>query len=483
MNTGQSTEEVAPSASYQSTFSWRYGTPEMRAVFSELHKVELWRRIWVTLATVQSKAGLISREELDDLRYHERDIDIERIQEIEQQTRHDVFAAITEYAEKARKGGGKLHLGATSMDITDNAEMLRLKEALALIEEQTAALLTAFRKRIHDTADLPCMAYTHLQPAEPTTVGYRFAFYAQELLTTFDQLLTVKSKLRAKGMKGAVGSMASYTALLHDSSMSPEEMEAAVLSKLGLTAAPVSTQIGSRMYEVQIIESLAGIASGVAKFAADLRILQSPAFGEWREPFEKQQVGSSAMPFKRNPVASEKICSLARYVAQLPVVLHENVQHSYLERTLDDSANRRLVVPDAFLAVSEILKTAIRLVERMTIDERAIAQNLHKYAPFSALEGVLMQAVKHGGNRQKLHEVLKQHAMTAWDAIAQGQDNPLQQLITHDPKIATYCTPEAVSTAFDPLHHIGRAALHARQMADIISHALIAWKKNGTISG
>lgn len=482
MSIRQSADETALYRTYQTPFSWRYGTPQMRIVFSELHKVELWRRIWVILAQVQCKAGLISQSELDDLQYHERDIDIERIQEIEQQTRHDVFAAITEYAEKAKKGGGKLHLGATSMDITDNAEMIRLKEAITLIEEQIATLLTALRKRIKTYADLPCMAYTHLQPAEPTTVGFRFAFYAQELLTTFDQLLTTKAKLRSKGMKGAVGSMASYTALLHDSSMSPEEMETAVLAELGLTAAPVSTQIGSRLHEVQVVEALAGIASVLAKFAADLRILQSPAFGEWREPFEKQQVGSSAMPFKRNPVASEKICSLARYIAQLPVILHENIQHSYLERTLDDSANRRLVVPDAFLAVSEILKTAIRLVEQMTIDERSVAQNLNKYAPFSALEAVLMQAVKHGGNRQKLHEVLKQHAMTAWDAIAQGHDNPLQQLLTDDPKIAKYCSSEAIATAFDPVHHIGQAAPHARQMADIISHALTAWKKNGSIS-
>ncbi|MER3515278.1 MAG: adenylosuccinate lyase, partial [Chloroflexota bacterium] len=281
-------------------------------------------------------------------------------QAIEAEIGHDVMAEVRTYAKQCPVGGGIIHLGATSADITDNADVLQQREALRLVRARLVAVLDAFAVQIRRTRDLACIAYTHLQPAEPTTVGYRLCLYAQDLLADLDALDATLASLKGKGLKGAVGTGASYAHLLADRDITAAELEAQVMARLGLEAFPVTGQTYPRKQDWRVLNVLAGIAASLHKFAFDLRLLQSPAFGEMAEPFGASQVGSSAMPFKRNPVNAEKLCSLARFVAALPAVAWENAALSLLERTLDDSANRRLILPEAFLATDEMLLTAER---------------------------------------------------------------------------------------------------------------------------
>lgn len=450
---------------YISPFSWRYGSEEMRRIWSEQHKYELWRRIWVALAAAQHDAGLVSTKKLRDLEKHEKDIDIKRILELEKETKHDVVAAIREFAEKAKIGGGKIHLGATSMDVVDNADALRIKEALEIVNDRVTKFLSLFAKKIEEYSDVPCMAWTHLQPAEPTTVGYRLALYAQDLLLDASMYRFVMSEvLRGKGLKGAVGTSGSYQKVLEGTRMSASEMEKKVMDALGMKAFPVATQVYPRKADYFVFTLLASIASSAAKFAEDLRILQSPSIGEWSEPFGKTQVGSSAMPFKKNPINSEKICSLARFVAQLPLVALENATLSHLERTLDDSANRRVVIPEAFLAVDEILLTATKIVEGLVINRERIAFNLGQYGPFAATEVIIIEAVKKGANRQEMHELLRNISMTAWQAVQTGKPNPMEKLLSAEKKLSKYLKPSEIKKLMDVSRHVGDTPERARKL-------------------
>ncbi|MBN1248939.1 MAG: adenylosuccinate lyase, partial [Anaerolineae bacterium] len=304
--------------SYLSPFTWRYGSAEMHEIWSEVHKRRLLRRVWVALAATQHEAGLVSQAQLDDLRAHQDDVDIARATEIESEIHHDLMAEVRTYAEQCPVGGGIIHLGATSMDISDNVEVLRIREALDVVLASLASLLETLAQTVEARADQVCMAFTHLQPAEPTTVGYRLAQYAQDLLIDYEELLRVRQNLCGKGIKGAVGTSASYQALLEGTGMTPARLEARVMARLELDAFGVATQTYPRKQDWLVLNALAGLAGSLYKFAFDLRILQSPVIGEWSEPFGQRQVGSSAMPFKRNPVRSENINSLARFVAALP---------------------------------------------------------------------------------------------------------------------------------------------------------------------
>ncbi len=451
---------------YQSPFSWRYGSEEMRKIFSEENKYKLWRKVWVELAKAQHKDGLVSAEELADLEKNQGNIDIARIWEIEKDTRHDVVAAIREFAEKAKVGGGKIHLGATSMDISDNAETIRIMEALDLIEKQLKKLLKAFGEKVEKYAEFPCMGYTHLQPAEPTTLGYRFAFYAQDLLMDLKLLKFVKENFKSKGLKGAVGTSASYVKLLDVKKA--EEMEVEVLKKLGIEAFEITNQTAPRKIEVMLSSLLSGIAQSLNKFAFDLRIMQSPGFGEWQEPFSQTQVGSSAMPFKKNPVKAEQICSLSRLVVGLSRVSWDNAANMLLERTLDDSANRRAVIPEMFLSVDECLNSATNIVVGLALNEKQIIRNLEKYWPFSATEAVLLEAVKRGADRQKMHEVLREISMQAWESIQEGSPNPMQDLLEENSVIGQYLKPVEVMEILDAKNHIGNAGKKALTLVEQI---------------
>lgn len=455
-------------STYLSPLTWRYGSSEMRKIFSEKHKYELWRKIWIALAEAQHQAELVNKEELADLKKYEKDIDIEKIFKLEKDTKHDVVAAIKEFAEKAKVGGGKIHLGATSMDIVDNADMIRIKEAIDIVEKKVVTILNLLAEKIEKYADFPCLGYTHLQPAEPTTVGYRLAFYAQDLLTAYEFIQFAKKTIKGKGMKGAVGTAASYHALLKNQLMTVGELEIKVMKNLGIEAVLITGQVYPRLYDFIVLNALAMVTSALAKFAGDLRILQSPLYGEWSEPFDKKQVGSSAMPFKKNPINSENICSLARFVATLPQVASENASLSYLERTLDDSANKRIVVAEAFLTTDQILITAEKIINGLVINKEKISFNLNQYASFAASESIILETVKKGANRQEMHEVLRNISMTAWADIQKGKKNPMMQLLLNDKLVSKYLNKNQLEKLMEVETHIGDAPERAKQLVKII---------------
>jgi len=450
---------------FLSPFTWRYGSDEMRQIWSLAYKRRLWRRIWVALAEVQSTVGLVTEEQVADLRSQQDNINIERAHELEQDLRHDLMAEVHTYAEQCPIGGGIIHLGATSMDIEDNADALRLREALALCLRKMHEILSELANLIDKEADHVCMGFTHIQPAEPTTIGYRLAFTAQDLLDDYQTIQRVHDEIRGKGFKGAVGTSASYHELLCSVAMNPQEFESQIMVKLNLAAYDVAHQTYPRRQDWHVINALAGFAMTVYKFAFDLRLLQSPPLGEWAEPFGKKQIGSSAMPFKRNPINTENMNSLARFVASLPHVMWDNAAHSLLERTLDDSANRRMVLPEAFLATDELLKRLLRMVKGLQINEAAVQRNLEIYGVFAATERLLMECVRRGGNRQILHEVIREHSMAAWQAVQQGQVNPLQQHLSNDHQIIQWVDVGEISALLDASQHIGDAEQRARELA------------------
>jgi adenylosuccinate lyase len=453
---------------YASPFSWRYGRPELRALFSEHERRKLWRAVWVARAESQSKSGLVTQAELDDLRAHAEEIDLEAALKIEHEIGHDLMAEIRVYASQAKIGGGKIHLGATSMDIEDTVETFRMRRGLTMLLASIDELLAAFTLQIERYADVVCMGFTHLQPAEPTTVGYRLAVYAQDVLMDRAALAFAGTQMTAKGIRGAVGTSASYTRLLTGGARTPEQQEADVLGAFELEARDVSTQTYPRKLDYTLLSQLAGLGASLSKFAADVRIQSSPGFGEMFEPFGAKQVGSSAMPFKRNPVMSERIGSLARLLPGYADVAWQNAATNFLERTLDDSANRRTILPEAILCTDEILSLARKIVAGLRIDERKITENLRTYGPFAGSEAVLMEAARAGGDRQELHEAIRENAMAAYAALERGESNPLSQLLSGDERIVKFVDPAEVRSQLDPTTHVGDAPARARRLAQRI---------------
>lgn len=448
-------------SNYLSPFSWRYGSEEMRQVFSEENKIRIWRKIWVEMARAQAAKGLVSEDELNDLEKNQENFDIERILEIEKETRHDVVAAIREFSEKAKVGGGKIHLGATSMDIVDNADSVRAKNALEIIEKKLIEVLKSLSEKIEQYAETPCIAYTHLQPAEPTTLGYRFALYAQDLVNDLKFLRFVSGELKSKGFKGAVGTAASYEKLLGEGA---KDFEEAVMEKLGIDPILIAGQTTPRKMDFLISSVLSSIAQSLYKFAFDLRVMQSPNFGEMQEPFSKTQVGSSAMPFKKNPIKSEQICSLGRLVMSLANVSSENAANSLLERTLDDSANRRVYMPEMFLSLDEMISSANKIIDGLIINEPKIQENLERFAPFAATEEIIIEAVKKGADRQEMHEILRQVSMEAWSLVSVGEENPLEELLAKNEKILEFLNKDEIGGMINPEKHLGTAPQRAKEL-------------------
>ncbi len=453
-------------STYQSPLTWRYGSDEMRRLWSEREKRLLWRRLWVTLAEVQAGFGLVTDEQLADLRAHMDEVDIPRALALEAEIHHDVMAELKTFAAQCPLGGRILHLGATSADITDNADALRLRRALDLLLERLAGILRLLADLIEAHAETPIMAFTHLQPAEPTTLGYRLALYAQDLLEDHRALKTRRAAIRGKGFKGAVGTGASYAELIGAENL--PEFERRLSEKLDLPFYPVAAQTMPRKQEYRLLSALAGLGASLHKFAFDLRILQSPPLGELAEPFGEKQVGSSAMPFKRNPVRSEKMNSLARLLAVLPRVAWDNAALSLLERTLDDSANRRLILPQAFLLADELLLTAQKILADLRVDEGALRRTLRLYAPFAATERLLMALVKAGADRQAMHERIRRHAMRAWNVIRQGESNPLVENLARDETLLVHLSEGEIRALLEPVADVGDAPQRAREMGKTI---------------
>lgn len=453
-------------SSYQSPFSWRYGSAEMRRVWSEENKRLLWRKLWVVMAETQVEWGLVTPEQVQDLKDHAGEIDIPRALEIEEKLHHDLMAEIKVYASQCKTGGGIIHLGATSMDIKDNAEALQIKEGLALVAQNLTDFLGVMAVTIEQYAGLPVMAFTHLQPAEPTTLGYRFANIGQDLLADWHAVNRISADLKGKGFKGAVGNAASYVMLFGDAEFTL--FEKTISDKLGLPFFPVASQTYTRKQDLEVLNYLASLGATLYKFALDLRLLQSEVIGELAEPFGGEQVGSSAMPFKRNPIQLEKITSLARELSAMPAVAWNNYSHSMLERTLDDSANRRTILPESFLIVDEILSNFTHIIKGLQVRPAAITRTLDKFGPFAAVERVMMALVKKGANRQEAHAWLRDHSMTAWEAVQRGEANPLSDLVKLDPKITGLVNSQELDELFQVESYTGIAEKRARGMAHTI---------------
>ena len=457
---------------YISPFTWRYGSPAMKVLFSEEEKRRLLRQIWIALATAQKQAGLVTEEQLAELIEHKNDIDIERSSEIEAEIHHDLMAEIKCYAEQCPKGGSIIHLGATSMDILDNMDALRLKDATELIIEQTKTLLGAFLEKMEAFADVPCMAFTHIQPAEPTTIGYRFAQTAQDLTEDLKALQQVAKNIRGKGIKGAVGTSASYTELLKGRGMSAFELETAVMDSIGLKSFTAANQVYPRKQDWRIVSALSGLCCTLYKFSLDFRLLQSPPIGEWSEPFGSKQVGSSAMPFKRNPINCEKVDSLCRFVSSQSEVLWQNAASTMLERTLDDSANRRITLPECFLATDEILSSITKVVKGMQIHHSGVKRNLATYGLFAASERLLMELGRRGANRQEMHELIRHYSLKAWSEVQEGEANTLASMLSTDKTILSLMQEDEVLSSLNAEEYVGDAPVRTRMVIEEVKAAL-----------
>ncbi len=455
-----------------SPFTWRYGSSDMRGIWSEIHKRKLQRRLWIALARAQQKAGIVTPGQVAELEAHKDDIDIDEASRLEAELHHDLMAEIRVYAAQCPTAGSIIHLGATSMDVLDNVDAVRLMESMDIIQKRLEELLRAFTAKMEEYADTPCMAFTHIQPAEPTTVGYRFAQSAQDLLDCLHDIRYVHSTIRGKGMKGAVGTAASYTELLAGTPLTARQMEDMVMQDMGLKAFDAATQVYSRAQDVRIVNALAALAAVLHKFSLDFRLMQSPPIGEWSEPFGAKQVGSSAMPFKRNPINNEKIDSLCRFVSSLPSVAWQNAAQNILERTLDDSANRRIFLPEAFLSIDEALLTAHRMVTGMNLHSTGIARNLEAYGVFAATERVLMELGRRGADRQEMHEVIRNHSLMAWAEVQAGRSNPLTASLSHDKAVAAFMTPEEVAGLMVADAYVGDAPERTRQVIARIASSL-----------
>jgi len=457
-------------SNYQSPFSWRYGSDEMRQIWSEETKRLLWREIWVAAAQVQSELGLVSQKQVDELRSCAKLLDIPRALEIEEEIRHDLMAELRTFAEQCPAAGGVLHLGLTSMDVVDNADALRVQRSMDVVLKRMDTLLGHLADQIEKWADTPIIAFTHLQPAEPTTLGYRLAIYGQDLLLDRQSLWQSRLGLRGKGFKGAVGTGAAVMDLLGQENL--ETFERKLSEILGMDFFPVTAQVYPRKQDYDIFCRLAGVGASLHKLAFDLRFLQSPSIGELSEAFGEKQVGSSAMPFKRNPIQAEKIDSLARLLAQYPRVAWDNAAFSLLERTLDDSANRRMSLPEVFLITDELLLTCESILTSWSVHEDAMARNLQQYGPFAATEGVLMALSKSGADRQVMHERLRQHALQAWEQVMRGQPNPLPQSIQSDVEFLKYLSPSDLLALMQSGYRVGMAPQGARSMAERIRQSI-----------
>lgn len=451
---------------YLSPFTWRYGSEEMRQIWSDVNKRKIWRKIWVELAKAEHKIGLVTKEELDDITSHQNDIDIERSHEIEKEIYHDVMAEIKTFSEQCKTGGGKIHFGATSTDVIDNADIIQIKEALNLTKKKLKEILHNFARQIEKNKDTVCMGYTHLQPAEPTTLGYRLSLYAQDLLWDLEFIEKIEVFIKGKGIKGAVGTSASYEKILNGKNIDAFQFEKDIMTNLNLESVDISGQTYPRKIDWFVVVLLSNIASSLHKFNFDLRIMQSPNFGEWSEPRNSKRVGSSAMPFKKNPDKAEKVCSLCRYVSSLLNVAWSNPAMTLLERTIDDSANRRTFLPESFLAVDECLETTNFFIKDLVVFEDIININLQKYGVFSCTESLMMELVKKGANRQEVHEIIRENSMKAWEEVSKGRKNNLVDLLLNDKRMLKYISKDKIPEFFDPKKHIGIAKERVQKFLD-----------------
>lgn len=412
----------------------RYASPEMRGIWHRDRRIELWRELWVWLAEAQQELGLpITSEQLSQLRDYRYRLNLDVAADYERQVRHDVMAHVKAYGDQCPEARGIIHWGATSCYVTDNSDLLLMRQALQLIQRRLLACITSLASFARRHADLPCLAYTHLQPAQPTTVGKRVCLWIQDLVLDAEELRHRLGQLRSRSVKGTTGTQASFLQLFGGDHSKVRQLEKRVAEKMGLADSyPVTGQTYPRKVDSQILDCLGGMAQSLHKMATDLRLLAH--LKEIEEPFEQDQIGSSAMAYKRNPMRSERVCALSRLVMSLQSSPAMTAATQWFERTLDDSANRRLVIPQAFLAIDAALLLIQNISQGLVVYPNMIGQHLDQELPFMATESILMAAVAAGGDRQQLHEKIRQHSLQAASRVKlEGLANDLIDRLKADP--------------------------------------------------
>jgi adenylosuccinate lyase len=440
---------------YENPLGARYASREMLYNFSPEKKFRTWRRLWVALAEAQRELGLpIAEAQLDELRAHQDAVNYEVAEARERQVRHDVMAHIYAYGQQCPDAKGIIHLGATSADITDNSDLVQIRDALLLLRAKLLQLMSDLAQFAERYKDLATLGYTHFQPAQLTTVGKRACLWLQDLVMDYEVLEQCRAGLKFRGIKGATGTQASFLELFAGDHRKVTQLEALVSERMGFrNVFPISGQTYPRKEDSVVLHVLSEIAASAHKFSSDVRLLQST--GEMEEPFEAEQVGSSAMAYKRNPMRCERMAGLARYVMTIALNAPLTAATQWFERTLDDSANRRLLIPEAFLATDAILRLYLNVVRGLTVYPAVIHRRIQQELPFMATEALLMAGVKAGGDRQLLHERIRLHAMAAAQAVKEGRPNDLLVRVADDPAFAAL--KEELPTLLTPLRFVGRA--------------------------
>ena len=461
---------------YTSPLSERYASKEMQYIFSPDMKFRTWRRLWIALAETEKELGLnITQEQIDELKAHADDINYDVAKAREKEVRHDVMSHVYAYGVQCPKAKGIIHLGATSCYVGDNTDIIVMTEALKLVQKKLVNVIAELSKFADKYKDQPTLAFTHFQPAQPTTVGKRATLWTQEFMMDLEDLEYVLGTIKLLGSKGTTGTQASFLELFEGDQETIDKIDPMIAAKMGFKECyPVSGQTYSRKVDTRVVNVLAGIAASAHKMSNDIRLLQH--LKEVEEPFEKSQIGSSAMAYKRNPMRSERIASLSRYVmidALNPAITSAT---QWFERTLDDSANKRLSVPEGFLAIDGILDLCLNVVDGLVVYPKVIEKRLMSELPFMATENIMMDAVKAGGDRQELHERIRELSMEAGKNVkVEGKDNNLLELIAADP--AFNLTLEDLQKSMDPSRYTGRAKEQTEAfIANVVQPVLDAHK-------
>ena len=461
---------------YQSPLSERYASKEMQYIFSPDKKFRTWRKLWIALAETEKELGLpITQEQIDELKEHAEDINYDVAKEREKIVRHDVMSHVYAYGQQCPKAKGIIHLGATSCYVGDNTDIILMAEALEIVKKKLVNVIAELADFAEKYKELPTLAFTHFQPAQPTTVGKRATLWLQEFEMDLEDLEYVKSTLKLLGSKGTTGTQASFLELFDGDQETIDKIDPMIAEKMGFaTCYPVSGQTYSRKVDTRVLNVLAGIAASAHKMSNDIRLLQH--LKEVEEPFEKTQIGSSAMAYKRNPMRSERIASLSRYVmidALNPAITSAT---QWFERTLDDSANKRLSVPEGFLAIDGILDLCLNVVDGLVVYPKVIEKRLMSELPFMATENIMMDAVKAGGDRQELHERIRELSMEAGRNVKEkGLDNNLLDLIAADP--AFNLNEEELKKTMDPAKYVGRAPIQVTNYLNQVIRPLLERNK------
>ena len=457
---------------YVSPLSERYASKEMQYIFSPDMKFRTWRRLWIALAETEKELGLnITQEQIDELKAHAEDINYDVAKERERQVRHDVMSHVYAYGVQCPKAKGIIHLGATSCYVGDNTDIIVMTEALKLVKKKLVNVIAELSAFADKYKDQPTLAFTHFQPAQPTTVGKRATLWTQEFLLDLEDLEYVLGTMKLLGSKGTTGTQASFLELFEGDQETIDKIDPMIAAKMGFKECyPVSGQTYSRKVDTRVANILAGIAASAHKMSNDIRLLQH--LKEVEEPFEKSQIGSSAMAYKRNPMRSERIASLSRYVmvdALNPAITSAT---QWFERTLDDSANKRLSIPEGFLAIDGILDLCLNVVDGLVVYPKVIEKHMMAELPFMATENIMMDAVKAGGDRQELHERIRELSMEAGKTVkVEGKDNNLLELIAADP--AFNLSLEDLQRSMDPKKYIGRAKEQTERFVNTVVQPIL----------